>query len=155
HVPTEEAACRAVQEVGMTWGRNWFMNWGMLEPEPGKLSFEKSDEQLLREQELGFNTLALLPPVPAPDWGSLAPDTIPAKVWYRMRYMPQDRSLLNDFIRKSVLHYKDRVKYWEFLNEPVWTEGCLPGKHYNLPGAAYTPADYMELLGPAAAAMKA
>ena len=154
HAPTTAKAGDALQQAGLKWARNWSVNWGLLEPEQGRLSFAASDEQINREQSQGFKSLVLLPPLPSTNWSSSAPDTVPATLWHRMAYMPKDPVLLMDFIRKAVAQYAHKVKHWEFLNEPVWTSFCLPGKYYNLPGANYSPDDYTGLLQQAYKTMK-
>ena len=154
HSPTAASASYALQKAGMKWDRNWSVNWGLLEPQEGNLSFQLADEQIFNALKLGYNSLALLPPLPAPDWGSTAPGSVSASGWNRMSYMPSDVNKLMNFITTSIEHYKDKVKYWEFLNEPVWTSFCLPGSYYNLPGANYVPDDYIGLLKKAYSTMK-
>lgn len=145
HSPASDAVSRIIQQAGIKWDRNWSINWGLLEPERGKLSFSDADQQIANKQAIGFKTLALLP-LPSTDWSSSAPDSVPAKSWNRMAYMPKDKNRLMDFIQKSIEHYYGKIKYWEFLNEPIYTSFCLPGKYYNLPGANYSPSDYTLLL---------
>ena len=155
HAPTDGNASTALQLAGIKWERNWSVNWGLLEPQEGNLSFSQADEQILNSEKRGFKTIALLPPLPSTNWGSSAPGSVLPNLWYRMAYMPTDTFKLMNFISNSIDHYKDKLKYWEFLNEPVWTSFCLPGSYYNLPGANYIPADYIGLLKKAYAAMKA
>jgi hypothetical protein len=154
HSPTTTSASNAIQMAGMKWDRDWSLNWGMLEPQEGNLSFLEADKQILSSEQRGFNTLTLLPPLPSPNWGSTAPASVPAYLWYRMAYMPSDVNKLMTFISTSIEHYKTKLKYWEFLNEPVWTSFCLPGTYYDLPEADYVPADYIGLLKKAYATMK-
>ena len=154
HSPTTESASFAIQNAGLKWDRNWSVNWGMLEPQEGNLSFSLADEQIINSEKRGFNTIALLPPLPSPDWGSEAPDSVSAHLWHRMSYLPVDVNKLMNFISTSIEHYKDKLKYWEFLNEPVWTRFCMPAYYYDLPGANYIPADYIGLLKKAYPVMK-
>ncbi len=154
HSPTAGNASHALQLAGMKWERNWSVNWGLLEPQEGNLSFSEADEQISNAERRGFKTVALLPPLPSPNWGSSAPGSVLPNLWYRMSYMPTDTDKLMNFISTAIDHYKDRLKYWEFLNEPVWTSFCLPGSYYNLPGANYIPADYIGLLKKAYVTMK-
>jgi photosystem II stability/assembly factor-like uncharacterized protein len=154
HSPTTASTSYAIQMAGMKWDRNWSLNWGMLEPQEGNLSFLEADLQIINAKQLGFNVVALLPPLPSPDWGSEAPDSVHADLWHRMSYMPTDVNKLMNFITASIKHYKDELKYWEFLNEPIWTRFCLPAYYYDLPGSNYIPADYIELLKKAYQVMK-
>ncbi|WP_290798581.1 glycosyl hydrolase [Flavihumibacter sp. UBA7668] len=146
HAPVTKELGKALQQAGLKWARNWSVNWGWLEPEPGKLSFATSDQQINRELEEGYKVLPIVPPLPAAGWGSVAPDSIKDYLWYRMAYMPKEPTALMNFIQKAVHHYKPKLDYYEFLNEPVWTSFCLPGKAYKIPGADYTPSDYIGLL---------
>ncbi len=154
HSPTTESASHAIQAAGLKWDRNWSVNWGMLEPQEGNLSFSKADEQILNSEKRGFKNIVLLPPLPSPDWGSEAPDSVYANLWHRMSYLPVDVNKLMNFISTSIEHYKYKLKYWEFLNEPVWTRFCMPAYYYDLPGANYIPADYIGLLKKAYPVMK-
>jgi hypothetical protein len=58
-------------------------------------------------------------------------------------------------MRLAVEHSRDRVRVWEFLNEPVWTGFCLPQGDFSKPGANYTPEDYVNLLKQAYPVIKA
>lgn len=147
HAPVSRALGKALQQAGLKWARNWSVNWGWLEPEPGKLSFVVSDQQINRELEEGFNVLPIVPPVPSASWASAAPDSIRDFLWFRMAYMPKEPASLMNFMQKAVNHYKLKLDYYEFLNEPVWTSFCLPGKHY-------TPSDYIMLLKKAYTSIK-
>jgi len=67
-----------------------------------------------------------------------------------LAYAPTNPQWLYDFISQTVNQYKDRNKYWEFLNEPLWVpDFCLPTS------AGYTVNDYISLLQGAYSAMKA
>ncbi|MDB6169862.1 MAG: Carbohydrate binding domain protein [Verrucomicrobia bacterium] len=155
HAPPSAELCRTIQKAGIGWSRDWSLNWGLLEPEPGHLSFAASDIQLSRLEEMGFNIVCLTPPLPSADWGSTAPDSVPAHLWERMSYLPKDSKLLLDFVRKAVEHNRGRVHVWEFLNEPIWTGFCLPQRDFNKEGANYVPSDYIKLLKQAYPVIKA
>ncbi len=146
HAPVTRELGKALQQAGLKWARNWSVNWGWLEPDPGNLSFDISDKQINRELEEGFKVLPIVPPLPSASWASSAPDSIKDFLWFRMAYMPKEQDALMNFIQKAVHHYKPTLDYYEFLNEPVWTSFCLPGAVYKLPGADYTPSDYIGLL---------
>lgn len=146
HAPFTEKLCKLMMKAGITWARDWSVNWGHLEPEPGKLSWETSDQQIYRLRDVGMKVVSLLPPVPSSDWASTAPAEVKPELWYRMCYMPKDVTLLTDFVAKAVSRYKETVRVWEFLNEPVWTGHALPGPQHNRPEADYGPEDYIALL---------
>ncbi len=150
HVPTTVAACEQLKKAGIVWARDWSMKWDSVEATEGVYDFAEIDRQVARIQDVGMHLLPLLPPQPSADWSSEAPteDLSPVK---RRAYAPAaiHRPRLNAFISASVKRYKDRVRYWEFLNEPLWVPWyCLPTD------GGYTVDTYLELLRGASAAMK-
>ncbi len=164
HPPGEDGFCQALRLAGVTWGRDWSLVWGNLEPTSGSLDFSAADQQIQHELAENLNVLALIP-LPSTNWSSAAPSQVqpyqpPASTgWDRMSYAPTDSSKLTGFIQAAIAHYASlvpgKIKTWEFLNEPVWTSFALPGSAYNLPSPSYAPADYVNLLKLAYAAIKA
>ena len=149
HGPTTAEACRQIKLAGVTWVRDWAVNWEWAEPQSGKLSFAPIDPHIERLHAAGMNILSLLPSNPSTSWASEAPDSVPNKDWYRLAYAPKDPKLLFDFVGKAAAHYKGSVAYWEFLNEPLWVpDFCLPTK------GGYTTETYIALLKGAAAAIR-
>ena len=149
HGPTTLEACRQIKLAGVTWVRDWAVNWEWAEPEPGKLSFAPIDPHIERLKAAGMNVLSLLPANPSTSWASEAPDSVPNRAWYRLAYAPKDPQLLFDFVGKAAAHYKGSVACWEFLNEPLWVpDFCLPKE------GGYTVETYVELLKGAAAAIR-
>jgi len=147
HAPTTPELCQLLVKAGITWARDWSLVWGNLEPVEGQLSFAESDQHIARVQEQGMHVLGLFP-LPSTNWGSLAPAEVQANRWSRMSYMPADKSLLMGFMEQAISRYRSGVRIWEFLNEPLWTEFCLPA-------AEYAPDDYIALLKQAYPVMKA
>ncbi|MDB6168503.1 MAG: hypothetical protein JWM88_1367 [Verrucomicrobia bacterium] len=149
HGPTTAEACRQIKLAGITWVRDWSVNWEWAEPEPGKLSFATIDPHIARLQDAGMNILSLLPSNPSTAWASEAPASVPNRLWYRLAYAPREPKLLFDFVAKAAAHYKSSVGYWEFLNEPLWVpDFCLPKK------GNYTVGTYLSLLKGASAAIR-
>ena len=149
HGPTTLEACRQIKLAGVTWVRDWAVNWEWAEPQPGKLSFAPIDPHIERLHAAGMNVLSLLPSNPSTSWASEAPDSVPNRDWYRLAYAPKDPKLLFDFVGKAAAQYKGSVAYWEFLNEPLWVpDFCLPKK------GGYTVETYLALLKGAAAAIR-
>jgi hypothetical protein len=104
--------------------------------------------------------MALLPPFPSANWASEAPPDLPSAGYpadrLREAWGPRDPAALAAFISQAVTRYKERVRVWEFLNEPIYTDYSLPGERVRrYPGKRYTPVDYVRLLRTAAAAMRA
>ncbi|MBP8255926.1 MAG: beta-galactosidase [Opitutaceae bacterium] len=148
HGPTTQKACRMFTRAGVTWIRDWSVNWEWAEPRPGERSFAAIDGHIGRLRDAGMNILSLLPSNPSTDWASEAPDTVPSTLWYRLAYAPKVPARLFDFVSAAAAHYR-QVGYWEFLNEPLWVpDFCLPKK------GGYTVADYITLLKGASAAIR-
>jgi hypothetical protein len=136
---------------GVSWYRDWSLKWDHIEPSPGFYRWEIADEQIGRVLQRGPRLMALLPPFPSAEWSSEAPEAL-RKPGYpgeraRQAYAPRDPALLAAFAGRAVARYKDRIRIWEFLNEPIYTD-------YSLPRGAYKPADYVDLLKPVAAAAR-
>jgi hypothetical protein len=149
HGPTTLEACRQIRLAGVTWVRDWAVNWEWAEPQSGALSFAPIDPHIERLHAAGMNILSLLPSNPSTNWASEAPDSVPNRDWYRLAYAPKDPKLLFDFVGKAAAHYKGSVAYWEFLNEPLWVpDFCLPKQ------GGYTIETYITLLKGAAAAIR-
>ncbi len=145
-------------KVGVTWYRDWTLKWNHIEPEKGRFDWARGDAQIDRVLALGPQVLCLLPPFPSADWNSEAPADLPTKGYpgsrLRSAWAPKDPAELARFVGQAVSRYKDRMRVWEFLNEPIYTNYALPGDKGNrYSGKNYTPADYVALLKTASAAM--
>jgi hypothetical protein len=150
---------RLAKKAGVTWYRDWTLKWQHIEPSPGVLRWEIGDVQLGRVLREGVQVLPLLPPFPSSDWASEAPPGLPAKgypgIRLRQAWAPKEPEKLADFVAAAARRYKDRIRVWEFLNEPIFTDYALPGKQVgDYPGKRYTPADYVRLLETAASAIR-
>lgn len=160
HSPTSVNMRESLRRAGITWARDWSLRWDTLEPVEGQLSFDKSDEQIGQLQASGLNVMSLLPPSPSSEWASPAPAWV-GDIHLRARtsYMPSDPSKLYGFIDQAVNQYKATVKFWEFLNEPLYTIFALPNASvsttWGLPDASYTVSDYLTLLQSSYTTMKA
>ncbi|MBM4019983.1 MAG: hypothetical protein FJ288_16955 [Planctomycetes bacterium] len=150
---------RLARLAGVAWFRDWSLKWQTLEPAPGQYRWEAGDAQVDRVVREGARLVCLLPPFPSADWSSEAPDGLPTKgypgVRLRQAWGPKDPALMGAFIEKAASRYKDRVRTWEFLNEPIYTDYALPADRTSrYGGRKYAPADYVALLEVAAAAMR-
>lgn len=167
HVPGTAELSAQLRRAGVTWGRDWSVNWQQLEPAPGALDFTAADIQIDRIRREGLNPLVLLPPFPSAHWASSIPAGALAqapgwsKLWIEAAYAPRDPALLEEFIRKAAAHFRHRVSTWEFLNEPFYTLHALPALDQideeikGLDGASYHIGDYVDLLARAYRATKA
>jgi hypothetical protein len=151
---------RLASKAGVTWYRDWSLKWQHMEPAKGEYHWELADTQIDRVFRERVNLMALLPPFSATDWNSEAPDSLKVTKDYpgnrlRQAFAPKDPKDLGVFTERAVTRYKDRVRVWEFLNEPVYTSYALPGRQNPTAGdKRYTPADYVALLEVAAAGMR-
>lgn len=150
---------RQAMRGGVGWFRDWSLKWQHVEPERGTFRWERAGDQIRRVTDLGANLVCLLPPFPSADWISEAPDTLPKRGYPASRlpaaWAPKEPAELARFIGQAVRRYKDRVRVWEFLNEPIFTDYALPGDSGNrYDGPNYSPADYVRLLATASKAMK-
>jgi hypothetical protein len=122
-----------------------------------RLAAERNSiDRVLRE---GVKVLPLLPPFPSAGWNSDAPPGLAegrtAGEGARASFAPQDPQQLALFVTSAARRYKDRIPYWEFLNEPIYTSYALPAdRERRLGGRQYTPADYVALLSVAARGMR-
>ncbi len=150
HVPTTDGACGQLRKAGVTWARDWSMKWESIEPQEGIYDFAEIDRQVDRIGRVNMNLLPLLPPQPSALWASEAPlEGLPAVERSAYAPAPEHRDKLDTFISTTVSRYRDRVRYWEFLNEPLWVPWyCLPA------GGGYTVDTYIDLLKGASTAMK-
>lgn len=159
HAFADSALIRLAGMAGVSWYRDWSVKWQDIEPSPGEFHWEVSDVQINRVLRAGAKVLPLLPPFPSANWSSEAPAELPAEgypgIRLRQAWAPKDPKNLSDFAERAVSRYKDRIRVWEFLNEPIYTDYALPGQRVQrYPGKRYTPADYVELLKATAAGMR-
>jgi hypothetical protein len=150
---------RLARKAGVTWYRDWSLKWQHIEPSPGDFRWEVGDTQIDRVLREGVKVLPLLPPFPSAGWNSDAPPGLAegrtAGEGARASFAPQDPQQLAQFVTSAVRRYKDRIPYWEFLNEPIYTFYALPAdRERRLGGRQYTPADYVALLSVAAKGMR-
>lgn len=140
------------KQMGLCWFRDWSLKWHDVEPEKGKFDFTEADHQIDRVLERGLNVLPLLP-FPSSNWSSSAGPEVKAEDRYpasreRIAYMPTDLDEFADYVRATVEHHRDRLRVWEILNEPIYTDYALPR------GKGYEVEDYVKLLQVAYQAVK-
>ena len=128
------------RKAGLVWARDWSLKWMHVEPEKGRLTFTETDYQIDRPRKHGLEVLAMLP-FPSAPWSSTAPAELRAKSDYVSRrsviaYAPRDAGEFENYVQRTVAHYKGRVRWWQVFNEPVFTTYSLPRKF------GYTGADY-------------
>ena len=140
------------KQIGLCWFRDWSLKWQDVEQEKGKFDFTEPDHQINRVLEQGLNVLPLLP-FPSSDWSSSAGPEVEVTEHYpgnreRMAYMPRDLEEFATYVRTTVQHYREHLRVWEILNEPIYTSYALPR------GKGYQVKDYVRLLQVAYQAVK-
>jgi len=89
--------------------------WFIVEKEKGK--FKYSDAQILMAKKKGFNILGLLSSTPR--WASSAPEELTSEAVGSFRsYPPVDLADWENYVFKTVEHYKGIIDHWEVWNEP-------------------------------------
>jgi hypothetical protein len=145
------------RQAGVRWWRDWSVKWHTVQPQPGGFDFHVPDAQINRVLDAQGQVLVLLP-FPSAPWAT-RPDV--EKIKQRAennRYLQQRLIVackperLEDFaayVRATVEHYRPRIRAFEILNEPLYTDYAVP--------AAFgcTTADYVGLLRTAYEAAKA
>ncbi len=148
HAFADNRLVRLAAKAGVAWYRDWSLKRQDVEPSQGQFRWEVADPQIDRVLRAGANVEALLPPFPSAEWDSEAPtSTTDAEGRARQAWAPKDREGLAEFEAAATGRYRQRVRVWEFLNEPIYTD-------YALPRPRYSPADYVGLLRIAAQAMR-
>lgn len=128
------------RKAGLMWVRDWSLKWQEVEPEKGRFSFQEADYQINRPLEHKLKVLALLP-FPSSNWSSSAPADVSGKGGYpknreRVAYAPRDLGEFENYVARTVEHYRDRVTWWQCFNEPLYTDYSLPRKQ-GYDGATY------------------
>ena len=128
------------RKAGLSWVRDWSCKWQDVEPEKGRFTFEGADHQIDRPIEHGLKVLAMLP-FPSAHWSSTAPAGYKRTGNYTSRrehvaYAPRNVEEFENYVARTVSHYKGRVRWWQVFNEPVFTSYSLPRKF------GYDAADY-------------
>ena len=120
-------------KAGLVWVRDWSLKWKDVEPEKGRFTFAAPDQQIDRPLRHGLSVLAMLP-FPSSEWSSTAPAEMRKGGGYRARravvaMAPRDMGEFENYVGRTVAHYRGRVTWWQVFNEPLFTSYALPRKH--------------------------
>jgi len=118
------------RQAGLVWVRDWSLKWQEVEPQQGRFNFAETDLQIDRPREHGLQVLGLLP-FPSSNWSSSAPASVSSRGPYpqnraRVAYAPRDVAEFENYVEKTVSHYKGRIAWWQCFNEPLYTDYALP-----------------------------
>ncbi len=128
------------RKAGLVWVRDWSLKWQTVEPEKGRFDFTETDCQIDRPLKHGLKVLGLLP-FPSSNWASTAPGADHKGTSYESRrgvvaYAPRNEGEFENYVARTVKHYKGRVRWWQVFNEPLFTSYSLPRSK------GYTGEDY-------------
>lgn len=143
--------------AGLTWMRDWSVKWHTVEPRQGTWDFSKTDPQIDRVLAAKLNPLMLLPFASAP-WCSDADMDVIRQYTQGNNYRElrsvvacpaKDPALFRNYVARTVQQYRNRIDYYEIMNEPLYTTYAVPERFgYDMP-------DYLQILRDAYKTIKA
>lgn len=118
------------RKAGLVWVRDWSLKWQDIEPEKGRFTFTETDHQINRPYDHGLRVLSLLP-FPSSTWSSSALVAARAGRSYKQRRAvvaraPRDMAEFENYVERTVAHYRDRITWFQVFNEPLFTSYALP-----------------------------
>lgn len=134
--------------AGLTWMRDWSVKWDAVQPQPGPFDFSGVDPIVDRVMDRDLRLLMLFP-FPSASWASEADEATVREHGGDSRYMqrrmkvaalPKKREEYRAYLEQSVDHYRERVQFYEVMNEPLYTTYSVPQKF------GYEMKDYVDLL---------
>jgi hypothetical protein len=157
HAFSWEFLLRLSHTAGLRWWRDWSVKWHTVQPQPGEFDFHVPDVQIQRVLDAQGQVLVLLP-FPSAPWATKPNMDKVSAAAGNNRYLQQRLVVackperLEDFagyVRATVEHYRGRSRFFEILNEPLFTDYAVPSSF------GYTTADYVSLLRTAFETIKA
>jgi hypothetical protein len=143
HAYGYDAQLRLARDIGISWVRDWSLQWEHVEPQRGRYTFDGVDEQVRRGLQQGMHVLCMFP-FPSAEWSSSARPEIRTTAYpgnrIRQAFAPTDVEAMKRWQRKCVEQYRGDVKVWEVFNESIYTSYSLPAEH------GYKAEDYVPLL---------
>lgn len=120
-------------------GRNPFM-WPRVEPEQGTWDWSLADQVVAEAVHHDTEILGILGYTPS--WAGVEPDEAlkQAGANRSISWKPRSISAFGNYIYRTVLRYKGKVKYWEIWNEIDWHPPAPP---YSFTGST---VEYLALL---------
>ncbi len=105
-------ALARLRRTGFTWVRQR-LDWGRLEPQPGRFRWEESDALIRAIQASGLEPVVVLDGSPA--WARAPQDRPP---WDNPFAPPQDPTDFARFARAFARRYRDQVRFYQIWDEP-------------------------------------
>jgi hypothetical protein len=143
HIPLRPEYFKLARAVGATWLRvhdsAYSTQWPIVEPQPGQWNWTEAGIKSAREA--GFQVLGMLDG--APRWASNNPSA-PYGYFagYNLPNAPGALEKWQEYVGKTVAHYKPWISHWEMWNEPYMN---APRDSF-FPGG--TPELYADLMRP-------
>jgi polysaccharide biosynthesis protein PslG len=113
HIPSVAVVDDVATGLGLRWARLDF-DWFRLEPARGSFAWDPLDQAVSRSAALGLRLLATL--AYTPSWASSNPGNP------RVSDPPAQTGFWTDFVAAAITRYRDRIRHWQFWNEPNITE---------------------------------
>ena len=128
------------RHAGLVWVRDWSLKWQHVQPTKGRFTFAETDRQIDRPLQRGHRMLCMLP-FPSSPWSSSgATSGTPPRDYVARRAIvaraPRDMNEFENYVERTVRHYRGRVEWFQVFNEPLFTQYALPRK-YGYDGATY------------------
>lgn len=119
HVIFHPELLQITRRIGFQWIRlhdfSPFTKWSIVEPEKG--TFQWFDKEITLLHSMGFNILGSLNTIPY--WASRGNYKSKKEYKWDLRGAPpRDLKEFENYVYKTVSHYKDRIRFWEIWNEP-------------------------------------
>lgn len=134
---------RMARDLGISWIRDWSLQWQHVEPQKGKFVFDAVDEQVRRGLQQGMQVLCMFP-FPSAEWSSSARPELSSSAYpgnrIRQAFAPTDVEAMKRWQRTCVEAYRNQIKVWEIFNESIYTNYSLPAQY------GYKAEDYVPLL---------
>ena len=111
--------------AGTKWLRAPMFWWFYLEPAMGQFHWEAYDDRVDLLEAKGFRLMPFM--WTTPNWAKAVKDDTP--VWTK-RFEVPTMEAWGHFIGELFAHYKDKIKYWEIINEPQHHFGMYQSKAY-------------------------
>jgi len=113
HVPSGPILDDVARNLGMRWVRVDF-DWFRIQPERATFRWQELDRVITRAADLGLQVLATLSYTPA--WASSNP------AQPKISDPPASTDFWTGFVGQAVARFRDRVRHWQFWNEPNITD---------------------------------
>lgn len=113
HIPSDDILKDVAEGLGVPWVRVDF-DWFRIEPTEGRFQWEVLDRVVETAWNLGLGILATLSFTPS--WASSNPGDPKASD------PPASIGVWQNAVRRSVVRYRDRIRHWQFWNEPNLTQ---------------------------------